>query len=493
MSKWCIIAIDEGTTGTRSVAFDSGGQIICQAYRPLNISFPRPGWVEQDPEELWLVTLETLQEVVEKCLAAGFSIEALAISNQRETTIAWDRDTGEALRPAIVWQCRRTTDMCQDLNEKGLECKITELTGLPVDPYFSATKMAWLLNELGRTDEVCLGTVDSWLLWKLTQGSSFATDVTNASRTQLMNINTLNWDDRLCDIFGVPEKLLPTIKQSGDRFGTTRGLAGVPDGIPILAMMGDSQAALFGECALKEGMGKVTYGTGTSVLLNMGSNAVEVKEGIGLTVAWQLNGKTTYAVEGIIHSTGAGIEWLKENLGLFASSSETEAMARRVEDTGGVYFVPAFVGLGTPWWDTNARGLVIGLTRGTQREHIVRAALDAIALQVYDVFTAIKEAYAINVETLFCGGGASRNGYLMQLQADLLQCQLATSSNHEVSAQGVAFMAGITSGLWNADDIERIHKASLEKFYRPQVDLAALQDFISGWHEAVQRSLHWAK
>ena len=492
MGKKCIVAIDEGTTGTRTVAFDSSGQIVCQSYRTLGISFPKPGWVEQDPAELWERTLETLEEVVAQCLKQGYTIAAIGISNQRETTIAWDPKTGKARLPAIVWQCRRTTEICQRLQNENLEPLITELTGLPIDPYFSATKMAWLLEELGNPDKVCLGTVDSWLLWNLTQGSSYATDVTNASRTQLMNIHTLAWDERLWEIFGVPIKLLPEIKQSGDDFGKTQGLAGVPDGIPILAMIGDSQAALFGEGALRVGMGKVTYGTGSSVLLNVGSKAIEMKEGLGIAVAWQMNGEVTYAVEGIIHATGAGIEWLRDSLGLFANSAETEAMAGKVEDTGGVYFVPAFAGLGTPWWDANARGLLVGLTFGTRPEHIVRAALDSIALQVYDVFTAIREAYSINRERIFCGGGASRNGYLMQLQADLLQCPLATSSNHEVSVQGAAFMAGIKAGLWSTDDIERIHEASLEKFYQPTGSLEDLEEFIAGWHEAVRRSLQWA-
>ncbi|NLL48729.1 MAG: glycerol kinase GlpK [Firmicutes bacterium] len=493
MAKKCIIAIDEGTTGTRSVAFDSAGRVIFRAYRTLSIAYPRPGWVEQDPAVLWQSTYETLREVAKLCLAADYSIEALAISNQRETTVAWDRITNEPLMPAIVWQCRRTTDTCQKLRSDGLEPLILKLTGLPIDPYFSATKMAWILEQLGSKEKFCLGTVDSWLLWNLTQGQSYATDVTNASRTQLMNIYTLAWDEKLCEIFGVPSSLLPEIKKSGDHFGTTRGLVDIPDGIPILAMIGDSQAALFGEGALKEGMGKVTYGTGSSVLMNIGSSAIDIKEGLGLTIAWQFHDKITYAVEGIIHATGTGIEWLRDSLDLFSDSSETEAMAKSVRDTGGVYFVPAFSGLGTPWWDPNARGLLIGLTGGTRPEHIVRAALDAIALQVYDVFTSFREAYQIDTEMIFCGGGASRNGYLMQLQADLLQCPLATSSNHEVSAQGAAYLAGLMAGMWNTRDIEAMHKASLEKYYYPEQDLPNMQHFVGSWHEAVQRSLGWVK
>ncbi len=493
MAKNCIIAIDEGTTGTRSVAIDSSGKVVCQAYRTLSIAYPQPGWVEQDPAILWEKTYETLSEVYQQCCSLGYSVEAIGISNQRETTIAWDRSTGKPLFPAIVWQCRRTTNICQKLKDDRLEPLVIELTGLPIDPYFSATKMAWLLDELGTANHICLGTVDSWLLWNLTQGQSYVTDVTNASRTQLMNIYTLRWDERLCEIFGVPSALLPAIKQSGDRFGTTRGLPDIPDGIPILAMIGDSQAALFGEGALKEGMGKVTYGTGSSVLLNIGSKATKGKEGLGLAVAWQLGDQVTYAVEGIIHATGAGIEWLGNSLGFFSDAAETERMARQVENTGGVYFVPAFAGLGTPWWDANARGLLVGLTGGTRPEHIVRAGLDAIALQVYDVFTTIKEAYSIDPGQVYCGGGASRNGYLMQLQANLLQCPLATSANYEASAQGAAYLAGIMAGMWDTGDIEKMHQANLEKCYYPNKTLAELKDFIDGWHAAVQRSLQWIK
>ncbi|NLY30874.1 MAG: glycerol kinase GlpK [Firmicutes bacterium] len=498
MGEPCIIALDEGTTGTRALLMDKAGRVVKQAYRRLRVYYPRSGWVEQDPEEIWESTRAVLSEMIQEATARSWDVVGMGISNQRETAVLWDSQTGKPLHPAVVWQCRRTEDMCRELAAQGVEELVIAKTGLPIDPYFSATKMAWMLSRIDNADRLIsqgrirLGTIDTWLVWKLTAGSTFVSDVSNASRTQLLDINTLSWSEELAEIFKVPLECLPIVVPSGGQVGVTTGVEGVRDGIPILAIMGDSQAALYGETAFSSGDTKVTYGTGSSVLVNTGEQSVTPSHGLAATVGWQLNGRTTYALEGIIHATGAGIEWLYQGLSLIADPADTEAMAESVPDTGGVYFVPAFTGLGTPWWNTRARGLIVGITRGTKREHIVRAALDAIAYQVKDVYDIIEKVIPLKDGSVFCGGGASRNRYLMQLQADLLQRPILTTSNPEASGRGVATMAGLVAGIWEQSDLVHFHEEIVDEKFLPQKDPAAVAALMERWHEAVKRSLDWA-
>ena len=498
MGKPCIISIDEGTTGTRALLIDGKGRVIKQAYRRLSVSYPRPGWVEQDPMEIWDSTRAVLVEIIEASRAMSGDVMALAISNQRETAVMWDAATGRPLGPAIVWQCRRTEDICTELRDRGVEDVILAKTGLPIDPYFSGTKMAWMLasvdggRALAEKGRIRMGTVDSWLVWNLTGGRAHITDVSNAARTQLMDINTLNWSDTLAKMFEVPLNCLPAIVPSGGNHGVTEQESGVPGGIPILAIMGDSQAALYGEAALQRGDAKVTYGTGSSILVNTGDEPVSPQSGLAATVAWRVQGQTVYALEGIIHSTGASIEWLREGLQIISDAGESENMAQSVPDAADVFFVPAFAGLGTPWWDSKARGTIIGITRGTKREHIVRAALNAIAFQVRDVFDAIDAMTSHANGVIYCSGGGSRNSYLMQLQAELLQRPIVTRTNHEASAMGAARMAGLVAGLWTESDIANLRDLLPGKHYLPTKAPSEVEPMISRWHEAVKRSLNWA-
>lgn len=498
MARRCIIAIDEGTTGTRATAVDQAGRIAAQAYLPLNISYPQPGWVQQDPLELWQKTLAVTTEVYAAAREqGGLDVAGLAISNQRETAVAWHRATGRPLHPAVVWQCRRTAARCAELKAAGHEPLISARTGLPIDPYFSATKMAAMLDavpnarSLAEAGELCLGTVDSWLLWNLTGGRVHATDATNASRTQLMDLESLTFDPELCALFDVPLSAVPQILPSSGEAGVTRNAAGLPDGIPILALIGDSQAALFGETAFAPGMAKVTYGTGSSVLVNTGGRPAAPSAGLAATVAWQIGSETTYAMEGIIHTTGAAIQWLRDQLGIITSPAETEALALSVPDTGGVCFVPAFVGLGTPWWDPDARGLLIGLTRGTGKAHIARAVLDSIAYQVHAVFTAIDRVTGRPGSVLFASGGASRNGYLMQTQADLLGRPVATCTTPEASSMGAAYLAGLAAGFWTPAELTALHEQVIDRRYHPQMAPEQVQANVAQWHRAVERSLRW--
>ncbi|NMB46802.1 MAG: glycerol kinase GlpK [Firmicutes bacterium] len=498
MGEPCIISVDEGTTGTRALLVDGHGQVIKQAYRRLNLFYPHPGWVEQDAMEIWESTRVVLAEVIDAARAMSRDIVGLAITNQRETVVMWDATTGEPLHPAIVWQCRRTEKICDGLKAEGLEELIRAKTGLPIDPYFSATKMAWMLTavdgvaRLARQDRVCLGTVDSWLVWNLTGGKAHVTDVSNAARTQLMDIHTLSWSETLAEIFDVPLGCLPKIVPSGGELATTSQVEGISEGIPILAIMGDSQAALYGEAAFEPGDAKVTYGTGSSILVNTGKQPRPPENGLATTVAWQVHGETFYALEGIIHSTGAGLEWLREGLQIISDAAESEALAQSVPDAGDVFFVPAFAGLGTPWWNASARGVIVGITRGTKREHIVRAALDAIALQVRDVFDVIDATTSDAGGVVYCSGGGSRNRYLMQLQADLLQRPIITAMNPEASARGVATMAGLVADLWSSRELVELHRSLSGKHYVPKKTSAEMEPMVSRWHEAVKRSLNWS-
>ena len=487
-----VVAIDAGTTGVRSRAVFPDGRPPVSAYREFEQHFPQPGWVEHDAAEIWQAARETLNEVIEAVGAA--SIAAIGITNQRETVVAWDRRTGEPLCRAIVWQDRRTAARCEQLTDLGLLPVVRERTGLVLDPYFSATKMEWMLRHDGvaATEGLALGTVDSWILWNLTAGEVFATDPSNASRTMLFDITQLRWDEELCDIFGVPTSALAEVRPSSGRFGLTDARSGVPAGIPISGIAGDQQAALFGQACLHPGMAKNTYGTGSFVLMNVGSNCPPPSEGMLTTVAWTLsNGSTAYALEGAIFVTGAAVQWLRDGLGLIGSASEIGPLAASVADTNGAYVVPALTGLGSPWWDPYARGTIVGISRGVTRAHLARAVVESMAYQTRDAVEAMSRAAGTPLSALRVDGGAAVMDLLLQLQADQLGVPVQRPVDSEATALGAAFLAGLAENVWpTLASIEA--QWSLDAEFTPTPDRTFPDIFHSEWLRAVERSRNWA-
>ncbi len=487
-----LLVIDQGTTGTKVLVVDDQARVVTSASAEVQQYYPNPGWVEHDPEGIWQGVQRLLQAVTSQVNPQH--IRGVGITNQRETAVAWDRSTGEAIHRAIVWQCRRTVKACQDMRNQGFEEVVRSKTGLTIDPYFSGSKFQWLLTNdervdaLAQRDQLCFGTMDSWLLWKLTAGRCFATDVSNAARTLLFNIDTLDWDSELLSIFKVPRSALPKVEPTGHVFGRTAALGTLPADIPIAAMMGDSQAALFGHCCFGAGMAKATYGTGTSVMMFHGSQRPTPPTGMLATVAWAMGQDVAYAVEGTINVTGATMQWLRDGLGLLDDAAASDHIAASLPDNGGVYLVPAFAGLGAPHWDMEAKGLLTGLTRGTTKEHIIRAALESTALQVTDVVQHAQAHGMPALQQLWADGGASANGFLMQFQADLLAAQVMTSSVKEVSAMGTAYMAGLTLGIW--PDLEALSKLRIPaRVYAPSMDVETRKLLLAQWSEAVQRCL----
>lgn len=487
-----ILSIDQGTTGTRAVLVDHEGEIRGRGYAEIEQHFPRPGWVEQDPNELWEKTLHSVEEAKRSASATASQIRAIGITNQRETTLLIDRDTGEAVGPAIVWQCRRTAARCDELRSQGLSDTIRAKTGLVIDAYFSATKLEWLLEnirgarKLAEQGRVLFGNVDTWLIWKLTGGAVHATDFSNASRTMLFNIHTLDWDNDLLKLFGVPRAMLPGVQPSSGLFGHTT------DGIPIAGVAGDQQAALFGQACFERGMVKATLGTGAFVLMNVGKNPAPSRHGLLTTVAWDTGEGVEYALEGSVFVAGAVMQWLRDQLGLIASSAESEQLALEVDDTGGVYFVPAFVGLGAPHWDMYARGTIVGLTRGTGKAHLVRAALESIAYQVCDVARAMAADSRLKPTEIRVDGGAAANNFLAQFLADMLGARLSRPQVVETTALGAAYLAGLAVGFWK----DRAEIASLRKSDRvfvPSGDREKRRALYRGWRRAVKRSKGWAR
>lgn len=463
-----IIAIDSGTTSCRTLAFDSVGNCVALAQQEFPQLYPQPGWVEHDPEQIWTAQKATLDAVVAQ--VGKQNIQAIGITNQRETVVAWDRRTGEPLANAIVWQCRRTTERCQELQATGWEPRIREKTGLLLDPYFSGTKIEWLCQRIP-TEHVCFGTIDTWLIWKLTGGKSFVTDPSNASRTLLYNLHTGDWDDELLGLLGVQRDWLPTIQPSGSVFGHR-------EGIPIAGVLGDQQAALYGQQCTAPGMAKCTYGTGCFLLKTEGETLGPPQTGVLQTVAWDKGERRVFASEGSVFIAGAAVQWLRDGLGLIAHAAETEALARSVPDSGGVYFVPAFTGLGAPYWNPEARGLICGLTRGTTKAHLVYATLEAIAQQNADLLETMG-----GISTLRVDGGASRNDFLMQLQADLLGIPVERPAQTETTALGAATLAGQTVGVFESAPWRA------ERVFEPQIttdERARRREF---WRRAVQRAL----
>ncbi|MBW7476396.1 glycerol kinase GlpK [Paenibacillus oenotherae] len=486
--KQYILAVDEGTTSCRAILFDQKGRAASMAQKEFRQSFPQAGWVEHDAAEIWQTQLQVMREAAAD--AGAGEIAAIGITNQRETVVVWDAVTGEPLHPAIVWQCRRTSAFCEKLKAEGWEGEVRARTGLLLDPYFSGTKLKWLLDEVpglrekAERGEALFGTIDSWLIWKLTEGAVHATDVSNASRTMLYNIHKLEWDEHILGKLGIPRAMLPEVKPSSGLYGHTRLLHESGVEVPIAGAAGDQQAALFGQGCYDPGMAKNTYGTGCFLLKNIGKSPIPSQKGLLTTIAWQLDGETTYALEGSVFTAGSVIQWLRDGLGLIAHASESGAIAATVPDTEGVYFVPAFTGLGTPYWKPDARGMITGLTRGTTSAHIVRAALESIAYQTADVLGAMGSESGIGLRELRIDGGAVANDLLVQFQADLLGVTVIRPRMLETTALGAAFLAGLGVGFW--DSTEELRELwELDATFLPQRDEAWRRSVYSGWLQAV--------
>jgi glycerol kinase len=496
MTKDFILALDQGTTSSRAILFSRDGQPAAIAQREFEQIYPEPGWVEHRPEDIWSSQMDAAQAVLKAANVRPEQVVAIGITNQRETALIWDRETGEPIHNAIVWQCRRTADICDKLRRDGLADDIQQRTGLVIDAYFSGTKVRWMLDRVAGAREraergaLAFGTVDSWLIWKLTGGRIHATDPSNASRTLMYNIESGAWDDQLLGALGIPRALLPHIAPSSALIGETDPqLFGRP--IPIAGNAGDQQAALFGQVCTSPGMSKNTYGTGCFMLLNTGSRPVRSKSQMLTTVAWQIGDEPIeYALEGSVFIAGAAIGWLRDGLQMIESAAETEALARGVEDNGGVYMVPAFVGLGAPYWDQYARGTIVGLTRGSSREHIARAALESIAYQTSDVLTRMSGDASISLSELRVDGGAARNDFLMQFQADILNIPVVRPVNTETTAAGAAYMAGLAVEFWSdTEELTRLWQR--ERTFEPKMTGAERERLLEGWSRAVERAKSW--
>ncbi len=488
-----ILAIDQGTTSSRTIIFDRDGEIRSIAQKEFTQYFPKPGMVEHDPEEIWSSQATTIAEALTKLGASASDIAAIGITNQRETTIVWDAESGKPVCNAIVWQDRRTASYCRELEEQGLTSMIRSKTGLILDPYFSGTKLRWILNNVpGARDKaeqglLKFGTVDSWLVWKLTGGKVHVTDVTNASRTMMFNIHTLDWDDDLLNLLGVPRSMLPEVRSCSEVYGRTdTGVFSLD--VPIAGIAGDQQSSLFGQMCTSKGDVKNTYGTGCFLLMNTGEEAVLSKNNLLTTIAWKIGDKVNYALEGSIFVGGSVIQWLRDGLKLIENSAQSEALALSVEDNGGVYFVPALTGLGAPYWDPYAKGTITGITRGTTSAHIVRAALEGIAFQTMDIVEAMRSDAGVSLGELKVDGGASRNNFLMQFQSEVLDTKVIRPTSVETTAKGAAYLAGLAIGYWDSlDEIKSQWKS--ERVFRPTITQAKRLEVKAGWSDAISRAL----
>lgn len=489
-----ILALDQGTTSSRVALVDENEKIVSLLSREFPQIYPKEGWVEHDPMDIWSSQYGVMMELIAKSGISPRDIAAIGITNQRETTIVWDKNTGKPVYNAIVWQCRRTAEQIVALQKRGLDTTITQKTGLIPDAYFSASKIQWILEHVdgararAERGELLFGTVDTWLVWNLTGGKAHVTDRTNASRTMLFNIDTMDWDDELLKLFGVPRSMLPTVLSSGEIFGETN-VSGVS--IPIAGIAGDQQAALFGQGCYDKGEAKNTYGTGCFLLMNTGEERPESKNGLLTTVAATRKGKPPqYALEGSVFIGGAIIQWLRDEMRFFTESRDAEYYAQKVPDTGGVYIVPAFTGIGAPYWDMYARGSIFGITRGTKREHIIRAAQESIAYQSADLVAAMEKDTGVTLKTLKVDGGATRDAFLMQFQADILGAEVVKPATHETTALGVALLAGLTVGIWQDEkEVRALQKT--DRRYTPDMAQAAREKKLKKWHRAVERSLGW--
>ncbi|MCO6563943.1 MAG: glycerol kinase GlpK [Apibacter sp.] len=495
MKEKFILALDQGTTSSRAILFNHGGEIVSVAQKDFTQYFPKPGLVEHHPEEIWSSQMSVAAEAIAKKGISGLDIAAIGITNQRETTIVWDRETSETIYNAIVWQDRRTSKYCDELKEQGLTDMIREKTGLILDAYFSGTKLKWILDnvpgarEKAEQGKLCFGTVDTWLVWKLTRGKMHVTDVSNASRTLLFNIHTLEWDEDLLKLFNIPKSMLPEVKQSSEIFGETSTTL-FSTKIPISGIAGDQQAALFGQLCTNKGMAKNTYGTGCFLLLNTGEKAVLSKNNLLTTIAWKINGKTYYALEGSVFVGGAAVQWLRDGAKIVKTSPDTENLAKTVPDNGGVYFVPALTGLGAPYWDPYARGGILGITRGTTDGHIARATLEGIAYQVYDLIKAMEADSGVQEIELRVDGGACSNNLMMQFQADIFGFNVIRPKTLETTALGAAYLAGLAVGYWSSID-ELQAQRSVDRVFTPEMDKEKAEHYVKGWKRAVSRVLNW--
>jgi len=497
MKERYVLALDQGTTSSRAILFDSRGNVVGMVNQEFPQIYPRPGWVEHDPYDILESQVSVAKKLLRTVNVEPNQIAAIGITNQRETTIVWDKKTGKPVYNAIVWQCRRTASMCDELKAQGLADLIKRKTGLVIDAYFSATKLEWILQnvpgvlEKAKKGEIAFGTVDSWLIWNLTGGKVHATDVSNASRTMLFNVSDLRWDEELLDMFNVPRSVLPQVFPSSHIYGVTdKDIFGVE--IPIAADIGDQQAALFGQMCVRAGMVKNTYGTGCFILMNIGDKPIFSRSGLLTTVAWKLKDEVCYALEGSVFIAGAAIQWLRDELRMVESAQETEQMALSVPNSAGVYVVPAFVGLGAPYWDMYARGAIFGLTRGSKKEHIVRAVLESIAYQTRDVVEVMCEECQTELKTLRVDGGASKNNFLMQFQADILNVPVERPKVNETTALGAAYLAGLAVGYW--ESMEQIESQwQLDRKFVPNMDEKEREELYKGWRKAVERAKGWMK
>ena len=495
MSRY-VMAFDAGTTSNRCILFDEQGVVRSVAQKEFRQIFPNPGWVEHDANEIWSTQMGVAVEAMQKANAKAEDIAAIGITNQRETTILWDRETGEPVHHAIVWQCRRTSEICDRLKEKGLTSLIREKTGLVIDAYFSATKIKWLLDhvpgarEKARRGDILFGTVETWLIWKLTRGKVHVTDYSNASRTMLFNIRTLSWDEEILSILDIPREILPTPLPSSYFFGMAdESFFGAP--IPIAGAAGDQQAALFGEACFSAGEAKNTYGTGCFLLMNTGESPVFSQNGLVTTIAWGVDDRVYYALEGSIFVAGAAVQWLRDELGLIDTAVESETVALQVDDTNGCYIVPAFTGLGAPYWDQDARGCIVGLTRGVNDKHIVRAVLESIAYQTADVLAVMQEDSGLALTALKADGGAAKNNFLMQFQADIIDVAVHRPACVETTALGAAYLAGLTIGFW--DSVEELRTYwKIDRVFEPSMTEEMRREKINTWKKAVTRALDWS-
>lgn len=495
MAKPYVLALDQGTTSSRAILFDRSATIFGVAQAELTQHYPQPGWVEHDPVEIWESQRRVMADLLVQTGTSFDQIEAIGITNQRETTIVWDRQTGKPVYQAIVWQCRRTAPLCEELKARGLAPLIHDRTGLVLDAYFSATKIRWILDNVqgararAQAGELAFGTVDTWLLWQLTGGRVHATDVSNASRTMLFDIVRLEWDEEILRELDIPRSILPEVRPSSGLFGlTSPALTGGRE-IPIGGIAGDQQAALFGQACFAAGEAKNTYGTGCFLVMNTGERRITSRHGLLTTIAWQVGGETEYALEGSIFVAGAVVQWLRDELGVIKEARETERIAEEIDGSGGVYFVPAFVGLGAPYWDMRARGTIVGLTRGTGRSHLVRSALEAIAYQTKEVLDLIVEESGVALSALRVDGGASANNFLMQFQADLLDVPVVRPAVIETTALGAAYLAGLATGFWSGrGEIGGNWRA--ERTFLPSMEETRRRELYAGWREAVERTRH---
>ena len=495
MNKY-ILAFDQGTTSSRAIVFNHSGRPVASAQKEFNQIYPKPGWVEHDPEEIWSTQAGVATEVLAMAGLKSSDVAGIGITNQRETTVVWNRLTGKPVYNAIVWQDRRTAGYCDQLKSEGADSLILERTGLIVDAYFSATKIKWILDnaggarELAARGELAFGTVDSWLVWNLTRGKLHITDVSNASRTMLFNIHTLEWDRELLSIFDIPETMLPVVKSSSEIYGSTEGQ--FSSEIPVAGIAGDQQAALFGQMCIEPGMVKNTYGTGCFMMMNIGNKPIASKSRLLTTVAWKIGNETRYAFEGSIFIAGAVVQWLRDSLGVIAKSADVEALAAKVGDSDGVYFVPAFAGLGAPYWNQHARGTIVGLTRGSTTAHIARAALDSIAFQTFEVLQAMENDSGIDIRELRVDGGATVNNSLMQFQADLLQASVIRPEITETTALGAAYLAGLATGYWkNIDEISK--QWQIDRTFVPVMPHERTESLIRGWKRAIKATVAWSE